>query len=216
MGGLTGPVLVATRSAHKLDEIRELLADAHVRFLSIEDLGLPELAEEADLEPFETFRQNALSKARYFHHRSGVPTIADDSGLCVDALDGGPGVRTKRFAPDEWVTRWGRDQANNRWLLDRLAGVPPPLRGARYRCAIAIVDDLEHATFEGEVEGSIALEPRGRGGFGYDPLFVLEGGGKTYAELPAETKKRTSHRARALREALPWLQAIADGTSGPF
>ncbi|MFV1986015.1 MAG: non-canonical purine NTP pyrophosphatase [Gemmatimonadota bacterium] len=215
MGGLTGPVLVATRSAHKLEEIRSILADAPVRFLSIEDLGLPELAEEAELEPFETFARNALSKARYFHHRSGVPTLADDSGLCVDALDGGPGVRTRRFAPDDWVERWGRAEANNRWLLDRLAGVPPGGRGAHYRCAIAIVDDLEHATFEGTVHGSIAMERRGSGGFGYDPLFLLGGGDASYAELPPATKRATSHRALALRDCLPWLEALADGSSGP-
>lgn len=215
MGGLTGPLLVATRSAHKLAEIRELLADAPIGFLGIDDLGLPELAEEADLEPFETFERNALSKARYFHHRTGVPTLADDSGLCVDALGGGPGVRTKRFAPDDWAEEWGRDTANNLWLLERLRDTRVGDRGAHYRCAIAIVDDLEYATFEGAVHGTIALEPRGEGGFGYDPLFVLEGGTSTYAELPAETKARTSHRARALRAAMPWIQALADGTSGP-
>jgi XTP/dITP diphosphohydrolase len=215
LGGLTGPILVATRSAHKLEEIREILADAPVRLLGIEELGLPELAEEAELEPFATFALNALSKAKYFHHRSGVPTLADDSGLCVDALDGGPGVRTKRFAPEEWAARWGRDEANNRWLLERLQGVPPEQRQARYRCAIAIVDDLEHAIFDGSVEGTIAKEPRGKGGFGYDPLFVLDGGEKTFAELPAATKRRTSHRAQALCAALPWIAAIADGSSGP-
>ena len=215
MGGLTGPLLVATRSDHKLAEIREILEGAPIRILGLADLGLPELAEEADLEPFETFEANALSKARYFHHRSGVPTLADDSGLCVDALGGGPGVRTKRFAPDEWAEKWGRDEANNRWLLERLADVPPRERGAHYRCAIAIVDDLEYATFEGRVEGSIALGPRGTGGFGYDPLFLLGGGPQTYAELPSESKRSTSHRARALRRALPWIEALAAGTSGP-
>ena len=215
MGGLTGPLLVATRSAHKLAEIRELLSDVPIRFLGIDDLGLPELEDEDHLEPFDTFRANALSKARYFHHRSGVPTLADDSGLCVDALGGGPGVRTKRFAPDDWARTWGRDEANNRWLLEQLRDVPDPDRGAHYRCAIAIVDDLEHAAFEGKVEGRIAREPRGAGGFGYDPLFVLDGGSATYAELPAETKAATSHRAAALRAAIPWIRALADGTSGP-
>lgn len=215
LGGLTGPLLVATRSVHKLEEIREILCDAPVRFVGLEDLGLPELEEEAELEPFDSFERNALSKARYFHHRSGVPTLADDSGLCVDALSGGPGVRSKRFAPDEQAARWGRDEANNRWLLEKLVDTPPGERGAHYRCAIAIVDDLEYTTFEGSVDGSIALAPRGRGGFGYDPLFELEGAEATYAELPSETKKTTSHRARALRLALPWIEAIADGTSGP-
>lgn len=212
MGGLTGPLLVATRSAHKLEEIRDLLRDVPIRVVGLADIGLPRLAEEDELEPFDTFERNALSKARYFHSRSGVPTLADDSGLCVDALDGGPGVRTKRFAPDEWAERWGRDEANNRWLLHRLEGVPPEARGARYRCAIAIADDLDHATFEGEVEGRIAHTPGGHGGFGYDPLFVPEGEGGTYAELPAEAKRATSHRGRAVRAAIPWLQALARGS----
>lgn len=215
MGGLTGPLLIATRSAHKLEEIREILGELPIRLVGIEDLGLPESEEEDELEPFETFRANALSKARYFHHRSGVPTLADDSGLCVDALGGGPGVRTKRFAPDEWAQKWGRDAANNRWLLEQLHDVPEQHRGAHYRCAIAIVDDLEHATFEGTVNGRIAGEPRGQGGFGYDPLFVLEGGVATYAELSADTKAATSHRARALRAAIPWIRALAEGASGP-
>lgn len=215
MGGLTGPVLVATRSRHKLEEIRDILSDAPVRLLGLDDLGLRELAEEADLEPFDSFARNARSKARYFHRRSGVPTLADDSGLCVDALEGEPGVRTKRFAPDEWAETWGRDEANNRWLLHRLAGVPEAERAASYRCAIAISDDLDHVMFEGRVEGFIALAPRGRGGFGYDPLFILEGTGQTYAELPPETKRSTSHRGMALRKALPWLRDLAAGTSGP-
>ena len=215
MGGLTGPLLVATRSEHKLQEIRGALSEAPIRCLGLNDLGLPELDEEADLEPFETFESNALSKARYFHHRSGVPTLADDSGLCVDALDGGPGVRTKRFAPDDWAARWGRDEANNRWLLERLAAVPEGRRSAHYRCAIAIVDDLEYATFVGQVDGTIAVEPRGTGGFGYDPLFVPDGEDATYAELPPEVKAATSHRSRALRLALPHVLSLADGTSGP-
>lgn len=215
MGGLTGPVLVATRSRHKLEEIRDILEDVPVRILGLDDLGLPALPEEDELEPFDTFERNALSKARYFHARSGVPTLADDSGLCVDALGGQPGVRTKRFAPEDWVERWGRDEANNRWLLHRLEGVSGEARTARYRCVIAVADDLEHETFEGTVEGVIAFEPRGSGGFGYDPLFLPEGMDRTYAELPPEVKRTTSHRARALRAAVPWLHALADGTTGP-
>ena len=109
MGRLIAPpVLVATRSPHKLAEIRTLLAHIDVRFVGPDDLGLPVLEEEEELEPFDTFEQNALSKAKYFHARAGLPTLADDSGLCVDALEGGPGVRTKRFAPDDWVERYGR------------------------------------------------------------------------------------------------------------
>jgi len=206
VGRLTRPVLVATRNPHKLDEIRGVLREIPVRVLGLDDLELPELEEEAALEPFDSFVENASSKARYFHRRSGLPTLADDSGLCVDALDGGPGVRTKRFAPEEWAQRWGRHEANNRWLLDRLTGVPEGERSASYRCAIALADESGEVTFEGRVDGSIALGPRGTGGFGYDPLFILEGTGQTYAELPADTKQCTSHRGQALREALVWLR----------
>lgn len=206
-------MLVATRSRHKLREMREILADAPVRFLGLDELGLPEREEEADLEPFETFAQNAISKARYFHTRSGIPTIADDSGLCVDALRGGPGVRTKRFAPDDWAARWGRDEANNRSLLERLGETPDADRGAHYRCAIAVVHDTGHEVFEGRVDGRIARAPRGDGGFGYDPLFIPSGEELTYAELSPEVKMRTSHRANALRELDPWLRSLASRRS---
>jgi len=200
------PVLVATRSRHKLREIEELLADLPIRFLGPAELGLPERPEEDELEPFDTFGRNALSKARYFHARTGLPVMADDSGLCVDALGGAPGVRTKRFAPDDWAARWGRDEANNRWLLEQLREVPAEERGARYRCAVALADDLEHEVVEGTVEGRIAEAPRGTGGFGYDPLFLLGEGDRTYAELPERVKRETSHRSQALRAARAWLE----------
>lgn len=201
------PLLVATRSPHKLAEIREILADLPVALVGPADLGLAVREEEDELEPFDTFARNALSKARYFHGRSGLPTLADDSGLCVDALDGGPGVRTKRFAPEDWAERWGRDEANIRWLLERLSDVPAEARGARYRCCVALADEMSHATFDGAAEGSIAEVPRGEGGFGYDPLFLLEGGDRTYAELPERVKRATSHRAAALRAARGWIEA---------
>ncbi len=200
------PVLVGTRNPHKLDEIRGLLADLPVRFVSPSDLGIRRLEEEQELEPFETFALNALSKAKYFHSRSSLPTLADDSGLCVDALNGAPGVRTKRFAPDQWVERWGRNEANNRWLLDRLEGLDPDQRGAQYRCAVALTDDLHHQVVEGTVAGRIGSEPRGSGGFGYDPLFVPDGYEATYAELPERTKETTSHRSRAIRQARAWIE----------
>lgn len=206
-------VLVATRSEHKLREIREILSDLPVRFASPSDLDLDPLPAEADLEPFDTFADNALSKARHFHARAGVPTIADDSGLCVDALDGGPGVRTKRFAPEPWAERWGRDEANNRWLLAELDGVPPSARGAHYRCAIGAVREGSEAVFEGRVQGRIAREPRGEGGFGYDPLFMIPEKGRTYAELPPSVKLQTSHRADALRKLRPWLGRLVEAAS---
>ena len=207
MGGLNPPpVLVATRSAHKLREIRGLLSDLPVRLLGPADLGLPETEEEDDLEPFDTFARNALSKAKYFHRRSGLPALADDSGLCVDALGGRPGVRTRRFAPAEWVERWGRNEANNRWLLEQLDGVADGRRGAHYRCAIALTDDLCHEVVEGIAMGHIACGPSGSGGFGYDPLFVPEGHDRPYAELPPEVKVATSHRAKAIRETRGWIE----------
>jgi len=200
------PVLVATRSVHKLEEIRDALSDLPIRFLSPADLGLVELPEEDELEPFDTFALNAMSKAKYFHGRCGLPVLADDSGLCVDALDGGPGVRTKRFAPPEHVERWGRTEANNRWLLEKLAGVDATRRGARYRCAIALADDLHYAGVEDLVEGRIAENQRGSEGFGYDPLFLVEDGDATFAELPPSAKRDLSHRSRALARARPWLE----------
>ena len=215
MGGLNPPpVLVATRSAHKLREIRGLLADLPVRLLGPEDLGLPEHEEEEDLEPFDTFARNALSKAKYFHRRSGLPVLADDSGLCVDALGGGPGVRTRRFAPPELVARWGRDEANNRWLLEQLESVGEDRRRAHYRCAVALTDDLRHEVVEGIVRGRIARRPGGSGGFGYDPLFVPEGRDRTYAELPAAVKTATSHRAKAVRRARGWIEREVLRTRG--
>jgi XTP/dITP diphosphohydrolase len=207
MSAKEAPLLLATRSEHKLLETREILSGAGVRIVSLVDLGLAETPEESHLEPFDTFAQNALSKARHFHSRSGLWTIADDSGLCVDALDGLPGVRTKRFAPEPMVSRWGRDEANNRYLLERLAGVPDNERGAHYHCAIAVQDDDGHAIFEGQVRGVIANAPSGGGGFGYDPVFILLEHGLTYAALPPEVKRETSHRAQALRRLLPWVEA---------
>ena len=206
MGRLSpAAVLVATRSAHKLAEIRRLLADVPVRLVGPADIGLEARHEEEGLEPHDTFAANALSKARYFHERSGLPTLADDSGLSVDALGGGPGVRTKRFAPSDWAARWGVDEANNRWLLARLEGIRGAGRGAHYACALAGVDARGEAVFEGRVDGVVADAPRGTGGFGYDPLFVPRGETRTYAELPPEVKTRTSHRADAARAARAWV-----------
>ncbi len=117
-------LLVATRSLHKLRELRELLDLPSVRLISLEDAGIPEDPMEADLEAYDTFAENARAKAIYFQRTTRLPTIADDSGLCVDALDGGPGVRTKRFAPEDMVERYGRDEANILYLLQRLGGLP--------------------------------------------------------------------------------------------
>lgn len=212
-GGDCPTVLVATRSPHKLVEIRELLGDLPVRFLSLEEAGVPETPAEADeeIEVHDSFAANALAKARHFHRRTGLATVADDSGLCVDALDGGPGVRTKRFAPEEAARRLGRDEANNRHLLEVLEEVPGDERGAHYHCSAAVATGEESFTVEGKVHGRIAREPRGEGGFGYDPLFVPRGRGRTFGELPPSVKQEISHRSEAFRALRPWLERLAGG-----
>lgn len=202
-------VLVATRSQHKLSEIRELLTLSAVDFVSLRELGILPEPSENELERFETFVENARAKARHFFARTGVPTIADDSGLRVDALAGAPGVRTKRFAPVELVDRYGLDEANNRHLLACLAGVAEQDRTAHYHCALVAVDERGEFVAEGTVHGRIALRARGHGGFGYDPLFVLPEHGRTYAELSPGVKRATSHRARATRQVTAWLEGIA-------
>ncbi len=198
-------LLIATRNAHKLNEIRDLLAGLAVEVVSLDDAGVPAHPDEEALEMFESFEGNALAKARYYRDRSGLPTIADDSGLCVDVLGGEPGVHSRRFAPA--AVRAGReeDEANNRWLLQRLDGVPRERRGAHYRCALALIEERRSLLVNGSVHGWIAVEPRGGNGFGYDPLFVLAGGESTFGELPPEVKSERSHRADAIRRLRPWL-----------
>lgn len=208
---MTRTLLVATRSPDKLHELRSLLGDlAELR--SLADAGVEPAPEEEGIERFETFAENALAKARYFHRRTGLATLADDSGLCVEALGGAPGVHSRRFAPRDWADRLGDDAANNAWLLDRLRRVPAGGRSARYRCALALVEgEGREMVAEGEVEGRIGVAPRGVGGFGYDPLFVVAGPDRTFAELPPEVKGRLSHRARAARALRERLLAHTGG-----
>lgn len=203
-------VLVATRSRHKLREIRDLLGDLPFDFVSLDGLGIEERSEEEGIEVHDTFAENAAAKARYFRRRTGLATVADDSGLCVDALDGAPGVHTKRFAPDSMAKGRGRDAANNRYLLERLRGVPPSERGAHYHCAAAVEADDASFVVHGNVHGRIARELRGDGGFGYDPLFVVPEHEKTFGELPPRVKQETSHRARAFGKLRPWLMDRAE------
>jgi XTP/dITP diphosphohydrolase len=193
-------------------EIREILADVpDLELLSLDDAGVKYLPEEEGLEPYETFEENARSKAVYFRERSGIPTVGDDSGLEVDALDGAPGVRTKRFAPGDHLEGEVRDQANNAHLLERLAGRPPQERAARYVCVAALAwepDSVE--TFRGEAPGIVMEVPRGQGGFGYDPIILDERSGKSFAELTPEEKNERSHRGRAFRAM---GRAIAERTT---
>ena len=194
-------LLVATRSAHKLRELRELLG-VTAELIDLDAAGVPGDA----IEDGETFDSNAAKKARFFAALSGLPTLADDSGLEVDALGGGPGVRTKRYAGED-----ATDDDNNVKLLGALAGLPANRRGARYRCVLALVlpeevgprGGLDIRYAHGTLEGRIAIGPKGDGGFGYDPIFepsVEPPGGRTLGEWTAEAKNRISHRGRAARQ----------------
>ena len=190
-------LVVATRNADKLREIKEILADAlFVEIVGLDDIGIHYTPEEDDLECFDTFEDNARAKARFFARRCGLPTLADDSGLCVDALGGAPGVRSRRFAS---ATDSAQDRENNELLLSRLHGVTETERTARYVCAIALVSSSgEEQVVSGACEGRILSEPRGSGGFGYDPLFFIPEEDMTFGELPPRRKNSISHRARAL------------------
>lgn len=204
-------VLLATRSGHKEREIRRLLDGVRGLELTVPGVeGLEPAAEEESVEAYDSFEANARAKARYFHERSGLPTLADDSGLVVDALDGAPGVRSKRFAPG-WEDRTGQeqDQANNEHLLGRLGALELAQRTARYVCvAVLCLDGSDFRTFRGEAEGLILGFPQGEGGFGYDPLFYDRSLGKTFAEIPADEKNRRSHRGKAFRQAASTLQEL--------
>jgi XTP/dITP diphosphohydrolase len=194
-------LIVATRSTHKMREIRRLLSDVpDLRILDLDEAGIEYDEAEEDLEPFDTFEENARSKARYFHERSGLPTVADDSGLAVDALGGAPGVRSKRFSPGQSLGGLAQDEANNRYLLQCLAHQPGGQRGARYVCVAALMGvPGEPVIFRGEATGEILEVPRGKGGFGYDPLFLDPELGRTFAEIDADEKNARSHRGKAFR-----------------
>lgn len=198
-------VLLASRNRHKLAEIRDMLADLPIRIVSPDDVGLGADPAEEQIERWATFEANAMAKAAWFHARSGLPTMSDDSGLCVDALGGAPGVWSRRFAPSGDVGPDGQDAANNRHLVEALGDRPDAERGAHYRCALAYIDDRLRVVVFGRCDGRIALEPRGDGGFGYDPLFLVPELGRTFGELPPAAKAERSHRAAAVRAARPWL-----------
>ena len=201
-------LLVATRNPGKVREIGEILAGIPgLEVVGLEDLGVEEVPEEDSLEEFATFEENALAKARYFAVKTGELTLADDSGLCVDALGGAPGVRSRRFAGEVEARGMRQDEANNRHLLHLLDGVPPEARTARYVCAAALAGRGWDDVFVGTCDGTVLDAPRGAGGFGYDPLFWMPEEGMTFGELPAARKSRVSHRGRAVRAAAEALLA---------
>jgi len=187
----TRRILVATRNRGKLAEIREILSAPGLELLAPEAVGdLPEVEEDGD-----TFEANAIKKAVTLARASGMLTLADDSGLEVDALGGEPGVYSARYAGEP-----SNDAANNAKLLEALRGQPD--RRARFRCVIALATpDGACSTVDGRCEGGIADAPQGRGGFGYDPLFVPDGFTQSFGELESAVKHRISHRGAALRVA---------------
>ncbi len=193
--GPAAPILLATRSAGKLRELRPMFSAAGLAVVDLPELGIAESPEEQDLERYATFEENALAKARYFHVRTGMPVAADDSGLEVEALGKQPGVRSKRWSGRTDLTGHALDEANNMLLVQALHGAGD--RRARYVCVAVYVDRDRSILRRGEAPGVIVDEPRGVGGFGYDPYFVAAGTGRTFAELSVSEKERMSHRGRA-------------------
>jgi XTP/dITP diphosphohydrolase len=200
---MSEPYLLATRSLGKLYELRPMFTAAGLDVIDLEAAGIAESDEEEGLEEFDSFEENALSKAKYFRAKSGLVTIADDSGLEVQALGGAPGVRTKRWSGRTDLEGRALDAANNEFLLRKLGKSTD--RRARYVCVAALVDAAGHRTFRGETEGEILTAPRGEGGFGYDPLFLSSDLGITFAEAERAAKERTSHRGRAFSQLIAWL-----------
>ncbi|WP_438033539.1 RdgB/HAM1 family non-canonical purine NTP pyrophosphatase [Sorangium sp. So ce204] len=196
-------LLAATSNRGKLAELRSLLSDLPIEVLSLSDVlpGAPPVVEDG-----ATFLDNALLKVRAGALRSAMVTLAEDSGLEVDALDGRPGVRSARFARED-----ATDAENNEALLAALADVADDRRRARFRCVMVLLDPRSEAqpiVTEGRCEGWIGRQPRGAGGFGYDPLFVVEAYGRTMAELGEAEKNLVSHRGKAAREMRSSLEAL--------
>ena len=188
-------VLLATTNQGKIAELRHIMSTK-----GVELIGLDASQSTEQIETGATFSENALLKARHYHRLSDLPTIADDSGLEVDALGGAPGVHSARYAGVG-----ADDQARLLMLLDEMKNVPPERRQARFVCAAAIIWDGGEKVVVDEARGLILTSPRGRNGFGYDPVFFYEPLSKTFAELAASDKTAVSHRGRAFRRLWAWM-----------
>ncbi len=191
-------LVIASNNPGKLREIKELLAPLNIEVVPQSAFNI----SDAD-EPHANFMDNALNKARHASRFSGLPALADDSGICVDVLNGGPGVLSARYAGEP-----KSDERNNLKLLQVLHSATD--RKAHYYCVLVLVrraDDPQPLVTEAQWQGEILTEPRGKGGFGYDPLFYLPQLGKTAAELPPEVKNQISHRGQALKQLAAMLQA---------
>ncbi|MDD4792074.1 MAG: XTP/dITP diphosphatase [Firmicutes bacterium] len=191
-------LVIATRNRGKLEEIRQILSDLNISVESLSDYpGIEEIEETG-----ETFRENALEKAITVAKHTEQVVLADDSGLVVDALGGAPGVMSARYAGTG-----ASDSDRYRKLLAAMESVPDDQRTARFMCVVAIATPEGRTwTVEGSVEGAITREPRGKGGFGYDPVFLVPELGLTFAEIDAKTKNHMSHRARALAKSVPMVE----------
>jgi XTP/dITP diphosphohydrolase len=195
-------LVLATRNPAKLAELSRILADGNVPVTLVTRDGFPDMPDVA--ETGRTFAENALLKARAVAAFTGLPAVADDSGICIDALNGMPGVLSAR-----WSGAHGDDEANLRLVLGQLADVPAGQRGAHFACAaaLALPSGSEHVT-EGILDGSVIDVPRGTNGFGYDPIFVPADSELTTAEMDPADKDKISHRGRALRALAPVIAAL--------
>jgi XTP/dITP diphosphohydrolase len=198
---MTQRIVLASRNAKKIVEMDRILDEAglHVEVVGIDAFdGVPEVAETE-----ATFEGNALLKARAVCAATGVPAVADDSGLCVDALNGMPGILSARWSGGKG------DVANLELVLAQLGDTPDERLGAQFRCAVALVlPDGREAVVHGEMPGRLVREPRGTNGFGYDPIFVPDGEDRTSAEMPSAEKDAISHRGKALRALVPVLREL--------
>ena len=186
-------IVLATNNRHKIEEIKNILSGLSVEIMTLEDFpGAPRVEETG-----KTLEENAILKAEAIYKFTGLPSVADDSGLEVEALHGAPGVLSSRFAGEHCSF-----EDNNRKLLQLMSRVPPEKRGAKFVCVVALIKDPNHIlTVKGEVKGIITSEERGENGFGYDPLFYLPQLNRTFAQLSFEEKNRISHRAQAFGKA---------------
>jgi XTP/dITP diphosphohydrolase len=189
--GVKMDIVLATHNKHKVEEIRSAVGDLPVSWMTLEDF--PHIGDIE--ETGETLLENSLLKARTVHAITGLPALADDTGLEVDALDGAPGVHSARWAGENATFE---DNINK--LLEEMNHVEPPARTARFRSVISLVNGSDESWVEGKAEGIITESPQGTEGFGYDPVFFLSEKGKTFAELSLEEKNKTSHRGAALKK----------------
>ena len=208
MAAERSPILLATRSSGKLRELKEIFRDFDFDVVDLGGAGVEYSDAEEVIESYATFEENALAKGRYFYDLTGMPTLADDSGLAVDALGGAPGVFSKRFSGRSDLTGVALDDANNEKLLRELQRMGPVSRSARYICVAAYVGAPGEMIRTGTIKGKVIDTPRGSGGFGYDAYVEVPELGGTMAEAGWEVKAQVSHRGRAFRALLPALREI--------